>query len=123
MWRLSSSGHARRTDGRKAHRALRRACGAAVETLETRRMLYDTGGQWGNPDDLSFSYINVFDGGIQDGLGNALSDASIRSAIIEGMSVWTGVAPIKITQVPDSGPNPPNDIAYFLFDSRLRAPQ
>ena len=120
MWRLSSSGRARRSDGRKSQRAVRRACGAAVETLETRRMLFNTGGSWNNPDELTFSYINVFDGGIQDTFGNALSDANIRSAILEGMSVWTGVAPIKITQVPDSGPNPPNDIAYFQFDSRLR---
>ena len=91
-----------------------------VERLEVRRLFFDTGGQWANPDELDFSYVNVFDGGIQDGAGNPLSDASIRSAIIEGMSVWAGVAPLKFHQVPDSGPNPPNDIAYFLFDSRLR---
>jgi hypothetical protein len=124
MWPSSSSGRFARGHGRKSRqvlgRAARRAATAALEPLETRRMLFNTGGQWNNPDELTFSYINVFDGGIQDSAGNPLPDANIRSAILEGMSVWTGVAPIKITQVPDSGPNPPNDIPYFLFDSRLR---
>ncbi len=120
----STSGRSSSSSGRsrKSQSVVRRACGAgaAFEPLETRRMLFNTGGQWGNPDDLSFSYINVFDGGIQDGAGNALSDASIRSAILEGMSVWAGVSPVKFHQVADSGPNPPNDIAYFQFDTRLR---
>src|SRR5687767_10225158 len=108
---------------RKSQSVLRRACGAAVaafESLEMRRMLFNTGGQWENEDDLAFSYINMFDGGIEDSLGNPLSDATIRSAILEGMSVWTGVVPVKIHQEADSGPNPPTDIAYFNFDRKLR---
>ncbi len=100
--------------------ALASASSAVVEALETRRMLYETGGHWENEDDLSFSYINVFDGGIQDSLGNALPDATIRSAILEAMSVWAGVVPVKIQQAPDNGPNPPTDIAYFNFDRLLR---
>jgi len=92
---------------------------AVVEKLEIRRMLYETGGQWENEDDLHFSFANILDGGIKDALRNSLPDSTIRAAVHEAMSVWAGVVPIKIQQQADEGPNP-SDVAYFGSTRLLR---
>src|SRR5262245_40204014 len=85
--------------------ALRSATSAVVESLETRRMLYETGGQWENEDDLHFSFANILDGGIKDAFRNSLPDSTIRAAVHEAMSVWAGVVPVKIHQQADEGPD------------------
>jgi acrosin len=87
-----------------------------VESLEARLMLFNTGGSWSNPDDLSFSYSNAQDGGILDSAGVSLSAGNIRSAILEGMSIWTGVAPIKIHQETDAGPGA-GDLPYINLNA------
>src|SRR6185295_15926593 len=94
----------------------RKQVARTVESLEARRMLFNTGGSWSNPDDLSFSYSNALDGGIVDSAGNSLSDGNIRSAILEGMSVWTGVAPLKIHEEADSGPGA-GDLPYINLNA------
>ena len=57
----------------------------------------------GDPVYLTYSYENMFDGGLLDPAGNPVPASQIRTAIDEAFSVWSQVAPLHFTEVPDDG--------------------
>lgn len=59
----------------------------------------------GDPVYLTYSYQNMFDGGLLDPAGNPVPELQIRTAIEEALSVWAEVAPLHFTEVPDDGLN------------------
>ncbi|WP_425397559.1 matrixin family metalloprotease [Aeoliella sp.] len=59
----------------------------------------------GDPVYLTYSYQNMFDGGLLDPDGNPVPESQIRTAIEEAFSVWAEVAPLHFTEVPDDGLN------------------
>ncbi|HVT29033.1 MAG TPA: matrixin family metalloprotease [Lacipirellulaceae bacterium] len=79
------------------------------------------GSPWsGSPVTLTYSYVNVFDGGIKMPDGNPLPNSLIKGSIEEALGLWSSVAPINWVEVPDSsastlrfrhifinGPDPP----------------
>src|SRR4051812_24488498 len=92
-----------------------RAAKAAVEPLEDRLYMFATDGRWdgaqpggpGTPASLRYSYSNLLNGGLPTASGFGTS-AQIRSSMEEALGLWTAVAPIQFTEVPDSG-GPTND--------------
>ncbi|HQY87744.1 MAG TPA: matrixin family metalloprotease [Tepidisphaeraceae bacterium] len=64
-----------------------------------------TGGKWtqtggaGNPVPITFSFSNLLTSGL-----SGLSTSQIRAAVIEGLSLWSAVVPLRFTNVGDSGP-------------------
>ncbi len=64
------------------------------------------GGRWphfvqGQPLTLTYSYRNMFDGGLKMPGGSALPNDYIRSAIEEAFGVWAAVVPIHFVEVED----------------------
>lgn len=57
----------------------------------------------GDPVFLTYSYQNMFDGGLKDPDGNPVPESQIRTAIEEAFEVWSEVAPLHFTEVPDDG--------------------
>ncbi|MCO6043485.1 matrixin family metalloprotease [Aeoliella sp. ICT_H6.2] len=57
----------------------------------------------GAPVYLTYSYQNMFDGGLLDPEGNPVPESQIRTAIEEALSVWARYAPLHFTEVPDDG--------------------
>lgn len=57
----------------------------------------------GDPVYLTYSYQNMFDGGLKDPTGNPLPKSQIRTAIEEAFEVWSEVAPLHFTEVSDDG--------------------
>jgi hypothetical protein len=67
------------------------------------------GGKWSQPDGLgtpvtvTYSYQNMFDGGLKTPDGSPLSASLIRRSIEEALGLWAGVAPLHFVEVPDEG--------------------
>lgn len=67
------------------------------------------GGKWpqpgglGSPVTLTYSFQNMFDGGIKMPNGQPLSISLIRRSIEEAMGLWASVAPLNFVEVPDDG--------------------
>ena len=67
------------------------------------------GGKWpqpgglGSPVTLTYSFQNMFDGGIKMPNGQPLSISLIRKSIEEAMGLWASVAPLTFVEVPDDG--------------------
>jgi hypothetical protein len=84
------------------------ARGAAAYTL--------TGTKWpqafaGAPVTITYSYSNLFDGGILDPNNQPVPESILRGSIEEALSLWASVAPLNFVEVPDSGP-PVSDAEY-----------
>ena len=110
-------------DGNTSTTARARAAGAvraALEPLEGRLYMFATDGRWNNeqpggpgtPLALRYSYSNLLDGGLPTATGFG-SNAQIRAAMEEALGLWTAVAPIQLTEVPDSG-GPTNDPWIYI---------
>jgi hypothetical protein len=67
------------------------------------------GSQWlqpggkGSPITLTYSFQNMFDGGIKMPDGQPLPTSIIRGSIQEALGLWASVAPINFVEVPDDG--------------------
>jgi hypothetical protein len=67
------------------------------------------GGQWpqtgglGSPVTLTYSYQNMFDGGLKMADGQPLPITLIRRSIEEALGLWASVAPLHFVEVPDQG--------------------
>ncbi len=81
-----------------------KTCGAAAAIL---LVLLHAGAARAEPVALTYSYSNLFDGG----LDTVLSPAQLRSATEDALSVWARYAPIHFYEAPDAGP-PPSDVEY-----------
>ncbi len=83
---------------------------------------YATGGApWpGSPIQITYSYVNVFDGSLLMPDNTPLPNSIIQGSIEEAMGLWASAVPINFVQVPDSsssnlrfrhvfinGPDPP----------------
>jgi hypothetical protein len=75
-----------------------------------------TGGKWpqpgvcgfdcpGTPLTLTYSFQNMFDGGLKMPDGNPLPNSLIRGSIEEALGLWSSVVPISFMEVPDDGLN------------------
>jgi hypothetical protein len=70
------------------------------------------GGQWpqpgglGTPVILTYSYQNMFDGGLKMPNGEPLPAQLIRRSIEEALGLWASVAPLSFVEVPDDGSDP-----------------
>jgi hypothetical protein len=73
----------------------------------TSSLAYVIGGSaWpGSPPTITYSYVNMFDGGLLMPDGNPLPDSLIKGSIEEALHLWTTVVPINFVEVPDSGPS------------------
>lgn len=67
------------------------------------------GGKWPQPGGLgtsvtlTYSFQNMFDGGLKMPNGQPLPNQLIRKSIEEAMGVWASVAPLNFVEVPDDG--------------------
>jgi hypothetical protein len=67
------------------------------------------GGKWPQPGGLgaavtiTYSYQNMFDGGLKMPDGQPLPARLIRRSIEEALGVWASVAPLDFVEVPDEG--------------------
>jgi hypothetical protein len=52
---------------------------------------------------ITYSYNNMFDGGLKDASGIPLPASLIRGSIEEALSVWARHAPLHFVEVPDEG--------------------
>lgn len=73
------------------------------------------GGKWpqpgglGSPVTLTYSYQNMFDGGLKMPDGQPLPAQLIRRSIEDALGLWASVAPLHFVEVPDEGgPTPGN---------------
>jgi hypothetical protein len=79
------------------------------------------GGQWpqpgglGTPVILTYSYQNMFDGGLKMPSGEPLPARLIRRSIEEALGLWASVAPISFVEVPDDGSDPYTNDPYPRF--------
>jgi hypothetical protein len=66
---------------------------------------YDVcGSAWpGSPATITYSYVNMFDGGLLMPDGNPLPNSLIKGSIEEALQLWTTVVPINFVEVLDSG--------------------
>jgi hypothetical protein len=68
-----------------------------------------SGGQWpqpggfGSPVTLTYSYQNMFDGGLKMPNGQPLPNTLIRRSIEEALQLWASAAPLHFVEVPDEG--------------------
>jgi hypothetical protein len=68
-----------------------------------------TGYQWaqpgglGTPITITYSFQNMFDGGIKMPNGQPLPTSIIRGSIEEALGLWSSVAPLNFVEVPDDG--------------------
>jgi hypothetical protein len=96
--------------------------GIIESSTVTPAFSYVTGGSpWpGSPTTITYSYVNMFDGGILMPDGTPLPTWLIKGSIEEALHLWTTAVPINFVQVPDSsasqlrfrhifinGPDPP----------------
>jgi hypothetical protein len=67
------------------------------------------GHQWpqpggkGSPVTLTYSYQNMFDGGLRMPGGQPLPNSLIRRSIEDALGLWASVAPLHFIEVPDDG--------------------
>jgi hypothetical protein len=67
------------------------------------------GGKWpqnggpGTPVTLTYSFQNMFDGGLKMTNGQPLPNHLIRRSIEEALGVWAAAAPLHFVEVPDQG--------------------
>lgn len=67
------------------------------------------GGKWsqpgglGSPITLTYSFQNMFDGGLLMPDGQPLPNRLIRDSIEEALGLWASVVPINYVEVPDNG--------------------
>lgn len=79
------------------------------------------GGQWpqpgglGSPVTVTYSYQNMFDGGLKMPDGQPLPSQLIRSSIEEALGLWASVAPLHFVEVPDQGGVTPGNYADGQF--------
>ncbi len=57
----------------------------------------------GTPVTLTYSFQNMFDGGLKMPDGNPLPASLIRGSIKEALGLWASVAPLNFIEVPDDG--------------------
>jgi hypothetical protein len=57
----------------------------------------------GTPITLTYSFQNMFDGGLKMPNGQPLPASLIRGSIEEALRLWSSVAPINFVEVPDDG--------------------
>jgi hypothetical protein len=75
----------------------------------TLRAYVTTGSKWpqpggsGSPLTLTYSFQNMFDGGLLMPNGQPLPNYLIRHSIEEAMGLWASVAPISFIEVSDNG--------------------
>lgn len=87
--------------------------------FETVSFFNTFGGTWsqpggkGNPVNITYSYINLFDDSIK-----GISNADIKTAIEEAFSLWSSVAPLNFTEVPDNFGNAQIRIGQEYIDGR-----
>src|SRR4029079_12209591 len=62
--------------------------------------------QLGAPVTLTYSYSNLFDGGLLDSSGQPVPKELLRASIEEALSLWADVAALNFIEVPDMGPTP-----------------
>jgi hypothetical protein len=60
-------------------------------------------GGLGSPVTITYSYNNMFDGGLKDASGVPLPASLIRGSIEEAFRVWARHAPLHFVEVPDEG--------------------
>jgi autotransporter-associated beta strand protein len=79
-----------------------------LEPLEELCLLYSFfGGTWSQPDgpgtpvNVTYSYSNLFDGGLT--LGSGVTNYTLVRAVEEALSLWARYAPFNFTEVPDPG--------------------
>ncbi len=67
------------------------------------------GGKWpqpgglGSPVTVTYSFQNMFDGGLKMSNGEPLPNQLIRRSIAEAFGVWAAAAPLHFVEVPDQG--------------------
>jgi hypothetical protein len=71
------------------------------------------GGKWpqpgglGSPVTITYSYQNMFDGGLRMPNGQPLPNPLIRRSIEEALGAWASAAPLHFVEVPDQGGDVP----------------
>ncbi len=70
---------------------------------------------------LTYSYSNLFDGGLLDSSGQPVSTFVLRTSIEQALAQWAAVAPLNFVEVSDVGPAP-TDFEYSLVpgEAQLR---
>ena len=87
--------------------------------FETVSFFSTFGGTWsqpggkGNPVNITYSYSNLLDGSMQ-----GLNNAEMTDAIEEAFGLWSSVAPLNFTEVPDSASNAQIRIGQEDIDGR-----
>jgi len=65
----------------------------------------------GAPVTITYSFSNLFDGGMLNASGLPVSTGELRGGVVEAMRVWASVAPLNFVELPDAGP-PVSDLNY-----------
>lgn len=87
--------------------------------FETISWFSTFGGKWsqpggkGNPVQITYSYSNLLDGNMQ-----GINNAEMTAAIEEALGLWSSVAPLNFTEVPDSARNAQIRIGQEDIDGR-----
>lgn len=66
----------------------------------------------GSPITLTYSYVNMFDGGIKMPDGNPLPNWLIRGSIEESLRLWASVVPIHFVEIPNDDVSHPKHIRF-----------
>lgn len=80
-----------------------------IEAIAASASAYSLdGGKWpqaapGQPVTITYSYLNLLDGGLRGPDGVSLPTALIRSSIEEALAHWAAAAPLHFLEVPDQG--------------------
>jgi hypothetical protein len=80
-------------------------CVFVVGHSSSSALAYVIGGSaWpGSPATITYSYVNMFDGGMLMPDGNPLPNSLIKGSIEEALQLWATVVPINFVEVLDSG--------------------
>lgn len=78
-----------------------------------------TGYKWpqasaGAPITLTYSFSNLFDGGMLDQNDQPVPMPQLRSSVEEALGLWASVAPLNFVELPDAGPLA-TDAEYYNF--------
>jgi Matrixin len=79
------------------------ACAVPASAYTTAGGRWSQPGGLGNPITLTYSYQNMFDGGIKMPNGQPLPKTLIRDSIEEALGLWAEVAPFHFVEVRDDG--------------------